>query len=172
MPFTPFHMGFACAIKAVAGRSFSVTVFAFAQVAMDVEPLVHLMRGEGVVHGISHTFLGGTLIGVLAVLVGRPLCQFLLNHWTPDPDDRFMKWLRGPQKITWRAAIIAAFVGTYSHVLLDSLIHADMQPFLPFDERNPLLGHIGFGAMHLVCLGTGILGLLGMVMVCAVESRS
>src|ERR1700690_2410163 len=101
MPFTPFHMGAACVVKAVAGRHFSMTVFGFSQVAMDVEPLYHLVRGEGIIHGFSHTFLGATLIGILTVLAGRPICQVLLRFWTPDPGDPFLKWLRGPQIISW-----------------------------------------------------------------------
>jgi hypothetical protein len=162
----------ACALKAVAGGAFSLTVFGFAQVAMDVEPLVHLLRGEGIVHGLSHTCLGATLIGVVSVLAGRPLCQLLLNRWRPDPADRFLTWLRGPGRITWSAAVGAAFLGTYSHVLLDSMIHADVRPFVPFSEGNPLQGLVSFGAMHLLCVGTGLLGLLGLAVVYAVESRA
>lgn len=163
MPFTPFHMGPGCAIKAVAGNSFSLTVFGFAQVAMDVQPLVHLLRGEGVLHGISHTYFGGTLIGVFSLVVGRPVCQLILNLWKPSPDDEFMTWLRGPPLIRWRAAVSGAFLGTYSHVFIDSMIHSDVQPFAPFAEGNPMEGLVPFGAMHLLCIGVGILGLFGLV---------
>ena len=48
MPFTPFHMGPALALKAVTGRHFSVLVFGIAQVAMDVEPLVGMLRNADV----------------------------------------------------------------------------------------------------------------------------
>src|SRR6266478_6221764 len=108
MPFTPFHMGAACAVKAVTGGMFSLTVFGFAQVAMDVEPLVHLLRGQGIIHGYSHTLLGATLIAAFSVLVGRPLCQVFLGLWTPDPGDPFLNWLRGPRIISWRSATVAA----------------------------------------------------------------
>jgi hypothetical protein len=161
MPFTPFHMGPACVAKPLAGSTFSMTVFGFANVAMDVQPLVHMLRGEGILHGVSHTFLGGTVIGIFSVLAGRPLCQWLLNRWTPDPGDRFMSWLRGPRVLTWPSAIIGAFFGTYSHVVLDSMIHADVRPFAPFDEGNPLLGLVSFEAMHLLCVGISVLGLIG-----------
>ncbi|HZY91007.1 MAG TPA: DUF4184 family protein, partial [Gemmataceae bacterium] len=169
---TPFHLGPACAVKAVLGGAFSVTVFGFAQVVMDVEPLVHLLRGEGIEHGLSHTYLGATLIAVFSVLVGRPLCQVLLNRWRPDPGDRFLTWLRGPGVITWPVAVGAAFVGTYSHVLFDSMIHADVRPFVPFSAGNPLQGLVSFEAMHLLCVGTGLLGLLGLAVVYLVESRA
>ena len=51
MPFTPFHMGAGLALKAMAGRHFSVLTFGMAQVAMDIEPLVGMLRGAAVLHG-------------------------------------------------------------------------------------------------------------------------
>lgn len=58
MPFTPFHMGAGLALKAVAGRHFSVLTFGIAQVAMDIEPLVGMLRGAAVLHGPTHTYFG------------------------------------------------------------------------------------------------------------------
>ena len=43
-------------------------------------------------------------------------------------------------------------------------MHGDVHPFAPLDESNPLLGYASFGAMHLVCVGLGLLGLVGMGM--------
>lgn len=60
MPFTPFHMGAGLALKAVAGRHFSVLTFGIAQVAMDIEPLVGMLRGAAVLHGPTHTYLGAS----------------------------------------------------------------------------------------------------------------
>lgn len=45
MPFTPFHLGPAAALKIVLPTSFSFTVFGFTQVLIDIEPLA--MRGIG-----------------------------------------------------------------------------------------------------------------------------
>ena len=39
MPITPFHFGPGAAVKAVAPRHFSFTVFAFSQVMIDLEPI-------------------------------------------------------------------------------------------------------------------------------------
>jgi hypothetical protein len=69
MPFTPFHMGPGLAIKAFGGRYFSVLVFAIAQVAMDIEPLIGMIRGSDVLHGWSHSYVGATAIGVLVMLL-------------------------------------------------------------------------------------------------------
>jgi hypothetical protein len=102
-------MGPGIALKAALGGSFSLMVFGFTQVAMDVQPLVHLLRGDGVIHGISHSYLGAAIIGAFSALLGRPICQVLLNLWKPDPADVMMTWLRGHPRITWRAAVTGAF---------------------------------------------------------------
>jgi len=172
MPFTPFHMGAACAIKAVAGESFSLMVFGVAQVAMDIQPLYHLLRDDSIYHGFSHTLLGATLIALGAILIGRPLCQMLLRAWSPDPADPFLTWLRGKPAISWKATILAASIGTYSHVALDSLVSGDVYPFAPFASVSPLYGLVSMGALYLLLIGTGILGILGMVIVYMVESSA
>jgi hypothetical protein len=171
MPFTPFHMGPGVVLKAVLGRSFSLTVFGFAQVAMDVQPLVHLLLGQGIRHGISHSYAGAALIGAAALLVGKPVCQGIVNLWKPDPADVMMTWLRGPQRISWQAAATGAFLGSFSHVLLDSMVHADVRPWAPFSERNGLLGTIDFGALHLLCIGVGVLGCIGLLIVFMVDAE-
>jgi hypothetical protein len=158
-------MGPGCAVKAALGHSFSLTVFGFAQVAMDLEPLARMARGDDIIHGFSHTYLGATLIGVASVLVGRPVCQRLLNYWTPGATgfgSGFLDWLRGPRTITWRAAITGAFIGTYSHVFLDSIMHPDMQPFWPFAPGNSLLGLVSLDWLHLFCVAAGAVGLAGL----------
>ncbi len=39
MPFTPLHMGPALVLKSVVGASFSLTVFGWSQIVMDIQPL-------------------------------------------------------------------------------------------------------------------------------------
>src|SRR5262249_39080508 len=121
VPFTPFHMGPGLALKAVTGRCFSLMVFGVSQIAIDIEPLVRIVRGDALLHGFTHTYLGATVIAIISVGIGRPICQFLLNSWTPDPHVPFLDWLRGQEAISWPAAVTGAFVGTYSHVFLDSI---------------------------------------------------
>ena len=102
-------------------------VFGFSQVAMDIEPLVCIIRGDPVLHGFTHTYAGATLVGLVSVIVGRPVCQFLLEKFPPDPGLRLLVWLKGSSG--WPAAIAGAFAGTSSHVALDSVMHADMVPW-------------------------------------------
>ena len=160
MPFTPLHMGPGLAVKAVCGRYFSLMVFGFSQVAIDIEPLVRIIRGDAVLHGFTHTYLGATLVALASVLAGRPVCQFLLKYWRPDPDSPFMNWLRGAEAISWPAAVTGAFAGTYSHVFLDSIMHSDMNPLAPYSDANALLHVISVDSLHLVCVLSGLIGAL------------
>lgn len=160
MPFTPFHMGPGLAIKAVSGRHFSLMVFGFSQIAIDIEPLVRIIRGDALLHGFTHTYLGATLIALVCVVLGRPVCHVFLNYWTSDSSSPFLNWLRGPKLISWPAAIAGAFVGTYSHVFLDSIMHSDMQPLAPFSNANALLHIISFSGLHVLCVLSGVLGAL------------
>src|SRR5262245_10652993 len=127
MPFTPFHMGPGLAIKAVAGRRFSLIVFGVSQVAMDLEVFVRIVRHDEVLHGFTHTYVGATLVAAASALGGRPLGQLVLDRLRPDPEDRFLTWLRGPPRLSWPVTIASALAGTWSHVVLDSLMHADMR---------------------------------------------
>lgn len=79
MPFTPFHLGPGAVFKAIGGRHFSFMVFGGAQVLMDIEPLVGLLRDRPVLHGYSHTLAGALVIGLIAALSGRPISEFVLR---------------------------------------------------------------------------------------------
>jgi hypothetical protein len=163
MPITPFHMGPGLLVKAVGGRHVSLVVFGFSQVAMDVEPLVHMIRDDVVLHGFTHTYLGAALVGLVSMVLGRPVGQALLDRWAPDSQSPFESWLRGPKVISWPAAGLGAFVGTYSHVLLDSVMHADLRPLAPFSEANVVLGVVSVGILHGACVLSGALGALLML---------
>jgi hypothetical protein len=124
MPFTPFHMGPGLALKAVAGRHLSLMVFGVSQVAMDLEVLVRIVRQDPVLHGFTHTYAGATLVGAVSAVVGKPLSQAILDRIRGGPEDRAYLFLLGPPRLSWRAALVGAFAGTWSHVLLDSFMHA------------------------------------------------
>lgn len=162
MPFTPLHMGPALAIKAVTGRYLSLMVFGFSQVAMDVEPLLRILRGDTILHGYTHTYLGATLIAVASAVIGRPMCAFLLQHWKPDRHSLLLDWMNAPATIGWPAAFAGAFAGVYSHVFLDSIMHSDMRPLAPASQANALLHVISIDALHLACLASAVIGLLIM----------
>jgi membrane-bound metal-dependent hydrolase YbcI (DUF457 family) len=148
MPFTPFHFGPAAAFKAAAPAHFSLTIYCYAQVVTDLETAFYLVRGEYPVHRFFHTYVGATLVGVACALTGRPIFAVALRVW-----ERTLT-------IPWRVAFISAFLGTYSHVFLDSIMHRDIMPLNPFTTSNPMLRIIGLPLLHLLCLALGVLGVL------------
>ena len=150
MPFTPFHMGPGIAIEALLQGSFSLMVFGWAQILMDIQPLVVMISGAGHLHGFSHTYLGATLLAAVAALTGKylsPLGLFVLGlnrQWQVT--------------ITWWVAALSAFAGTFSHVWLDSIMHADVEPFFPLSLHNPMLGWVSVETLHGLCVASGLVG--------------
>ena len=165
MPFTPFHMGVGTAIKAVSGRYFSLTVFGLSQIAIDIEPLIRILRGDSTLHGFTHTYLGAILIGIVSLVAGKPFCESLLKIWNYVFKSKYLQWLQLTPTITWFASISGAFVGTFSHVFLDSIMHSDMHPFAPFSSSNGLLHLMPAGWLYLLSVFLGIFGLMVMILV-------
>lgn len=84
MPFTLLHMGPGLAIKGLGGRHFSVLVFGIAQVAIDIEPLIGIIRDADVLHGWTHSYAGATAIGILVMLLVPRLCPPILRRWNQE----------------------------------------------------------------------------------------
>jgi len=112
MPFTPFHMGPGILIKALLQGSFSLMVFGWAQIVMDIQPLIVLVTKQGQLHGFSHTYIGATLIAVFSALTGKYLSEFGLKFIGISNKYK-------PLFIRWWVVFLSAFIGTYSHVILD-----------------------------------------------------
>lgn len=148
MPFTPIHMGPGLLVKALLQGSFSLMVFGWAQIIMDIQPLIVLLTGVGHLHGFSHSYLGATAIGIGSALTGKYAAEFTLRR---SGRICFLP-------ISWPVAFVSALIGSYSHVLLDGIMHADLEPFAPFSRDNPFLGFISIDALHQFCLASGLLG--------------
>ena len=67
MPFTPIHMGPGIFVKAILQGSFSLMIFGWTQIVMDIQPLIVMITGEGHLHGFTHTYVGAVLIAIIAV---------------------------------------------------------------------------------------------------------
>lgn len=160
MPFTPLHLGPGLVIKAVAGRHFSLLSFGLAQIAMDLEPLLGMLRGTARLHGPTHTYLAALLIAGLTVwltpLAGRPL----LRRWNRELVFFRLTPLATPECFARGPVLIGALLGTLSHVLLDSFMHADMTPLAPWSDDNPWLSLVSIRALHQFCLATGLAGVV------------
>ena len=160
MPFTPFHFGPGAVLKAAIPRHFSFSVFCFAQVATDIEVLAYMARGTDQLHGYFHTYVGAAGIGLFSVVVGRPVCRRFLRWWSSQPQVPLKEYYGGSAEISFTQAVGGAFIGSLSHVFLDSIMHRDIRPFLPFNNSNSIFGVIGPGALHLVCFLLAVVGTL------------
>ncbi len=165
MPFTPLHMGPGILVKALLQGSFSLMVFGWAQIVMDVQPLFVLISGEGNVHGFSHTYLGATLLGIFSALSGKFLSEFGLKVIKIyEQNNRII--------IKWWVVFLSAFIGTYSHVVLDSIMHSDVEPFYPLSQENGILGVVSISQLHQFCIYTGLVGAVVYYLVKYVQKKT
>ncbi len=151
MPFTPFHMGLGILTKALLQGSFSLMVFGWAQIVMDIQPLIVIITGEGHLHGFSHTYVGATLLAIVAALTGKYLSEIGLVIFGISKKDDLIR-------IAWWVVFLSAFIGTFSHVLLDSIMHSDVEPFYPLTQQNDFWRLLSVEQIHKLCMYSGFIG--------------
>jgi hypothetical protein len=158
MPITPLHFGPASAVKAISPRYFSFIAFGISQLIIDLEPLYYMYQGAWPIHRFFHTYLGAGIVATLVILSGKPLCSWLIQIWNWRLSARQKDWLSIKTQVPYTAIITGAYFGGFSHVFFDSIMHADMKPFAPFSENNPLHLYISVDQLQLLCLLIGIIG--------------
>ena len=126
-------------------------VFGWAQIIMDIQPLVVILTGEGHLHGFSHTLVGATLLAIFSALTGKWLSEWGLVFLGIAKKAM-------PVRISWWVVFTSAFIGTWSHVLLDAMMHSDVQPFFPINEENLFLGMISYSGIYQLCVYLGLIG--------------
>ena len=159
MPFTPIHMGPGMAVKAAVPKHFSIVVFGLTQIALDLEVLWHLIRWSPPLHRFWHTYLGATLVALVFAVVGRPASQLIKAVWNQITRRCSDIDLSVAVHTSWLASASAAVVGAYSHILLDSLFHPDIEPLQPWSAHNPLFGIINPMMLQIGCVFLGVIGL-------------
>ena len=114
MPLTPLHL----AAGLPARRHISLKAFILVNLLIDIEPGIIMffnMDYQGyAIHGWVHTLGGVSMIALTLLIFGLPFAKPRTS------------WLYG------------TLLGAYSHLLLDALVHSDVQPFAPFWSGNPL----------------------------------
>lgn len=147
MPVTPLHLGIGACCKAVGQKRFSFMIFAGTQVLMDIEPLLGLIYGWPYLHIFTHNLIGATLIGSLAFVIGKPISQWILHTVFKSSD-----WM-----ISWKTAVISAYIGSYSHIFLDAFMHHDVYFFYPLILKNPLQGLVTYSIIFYSCIFSTVL---------------
>ena len=76
----------------------------------------------------------------------------------------FTPFHRGPRlAIKAVAGFWGAFLGTCTHVALDSIMHVDMEPLAPISSTNPSLWLVSVGWHHVFCVVSGLVGAVVLV---------
>ena len=162
MPFTPLHLGVGACCKAVGQRRFSFMIFAGTQVLMDIEPLLGLIYNWQYLHLYTHNLIGATLIGSIALLIGKPISQWVLRSIL-----NYKNW-----SISWRTAAISDYIGSFSHIFLDAFMHHDVYFFYPWILKNPLLGLLSYSVIFYSCISAILFGSLAWWYVCKNKKES
>jgi membrane-bound metal-dependent hydrolase YbcI (DUF457 family) len=141
MPFTPLHWGPALLIGLLVFPLLDLPCFLIASVIVDIEPAVLMFLGAPVWHAFFHTYLGATLAGIALVPI-----VYLLHR----PLEWLLRLLGLEQQKSLPRITVAALLGTNLHVLLDSFLYPEMNPFFPL-LGNPFLGLVTYGQILLFC---------------------
>jgi membrane-bound metal-dependent hydrolase YbcI (DUF457 family) len=152
VPVTPFHFCPGAALHALAPRHVSFLAFCAANVLIDLESLYNLVNQRHPVHAFFHTYIGATLIIATVVLLFLGARWFAGRWWLPN----LFRW----QALSRIQVAIGAALGAYTHVVLDSVMHRDIQPLAPFSSANWLLGIVSLSTLHIACLVLGGFGLV------------
>jgi hypothetical protein len=152
VPITPFHFGPGLLIKSAIPRRFSFYIFIVSQIFIDIETAWNILRGNERLHVALHTYIGSLVVVLFCLILRRPL------FWNRAQLLALFK-IRF-HEIDRVTVILSSLIGVWSHVLLDSIMHADMTPLAPLSKANEVLGIISLVHLHLGCYLAGILGFL------------
>ncbi|MHA1740961.1 MAG: DUF4184 family protein [Candidatus Thorarchaeota archaeon] len=151
MPFTPFHLGPGLLIAMVFVPEICVVALLIGSVAPDIEPLAIVLMGlDTPLHGFLHTYLGASLLGVAVAGIIWPLRSAIAP---------LEKVFASSGSYSFRAVLLSALAGTYSHVFLDSFLYPEMFPFFPV-AGNPFLGMLPTPLAYEICVVLGVIGLV------------
>ena len=159
MPITPFHFGPGALFKCAAPGHLSWTVFALANMLIDLEPITLFFVTGDPTHPWLHTPPGAIAVAIVAATGGRWPCEWFLRWWNRQLNPVQARWLAAPTEISSAQAWSGALVGTFSHVLLDAVMHMDVRPFWPLVQGNPLQGLIAIEQLQWTCVVAGVLGI-------------
>jgi hypothetical protein len=148
------------AVKAAIPRHFSIVVFGLTQIALDLEVAWHMSHHEYPFHTFWHTYLGATIIAAGLTVLGKPASQWIKTAWNRIAAKCRDAELTVPVPTTRVASFTGASIGAYSHILLDSLFHPDIEPLQPWSPTNGFRCIVDPHGVELVCIVLGVIGLV------------
>ncbi len=138
MPFTSYHLGPGLMVGLLFLNFIDFPTFLIASVIVDIEPFIVLFFNlDYPLHGFFHSFLGGTIVALLLTVV----MSRIRKYFSP-----LMSFFKLKQDVSFKRILVASLSGIYIHILLDSPIYTDIQPFFPLDF-NPFYQNISFSGL-------------------------
>jgi hypothetical protein len=143
MPATPYHFLPHSAVALAFNRFVDWPTFLLANVFIDIQPLLVLLCVmDGPLHGLTHTYLIGCVIGAIAGICSYPFLPIY---------NRIFNALRFPYETNLKKLVLSGIFGAWLHILTDSPIYNDIKPFYPL-TANPLYGLLNYQQMSQICL--------------------
>jgi hypothetical protein len=136
---------------------FSFGVFATVQVLIDVETVANFIGNAPRLHTASHSFVGSLIPATIAIVIHRPAFRLAARLLAPLPS--LGRWAFGEVAFARGPLMGSALIGAWSHVVFDSVMHADARPFMPFSAANPFLQIISSSSENWICLVCGVVGM-------------
>ena len=145
IPYTHYHLGPSGLIGLLLLKWVDFPTLLIASVILDIEGISVLVFNLSYpLHGYFHSFLGATLAALLVIL----LMKYLRKYFSPT-----MAVFKVKQDFTLRSISIGAFLGTFSHILLDAMLYGEMNPFFPL-TGNPFLIESSFTRFYMLTFCT------------------
>jgi hypothetical protein len=128
MPLTPYHLGVGLFLGFALFRWLDFPTLCIATMIVDARAIaIYFGPFTGNLHGPLHTVLGGTL---LASILATGMFK-TKPFWNRIGRPFGLAQTRSLSRIG-----AASLIGVYSHLTLDAIMHADMQPLYPL-SGNP-----------------------------------
>lgn len=129
MPITPLHLGILAPINHLLPGKVNNLSFWIVTIWLDASAIAYYAFGleMGEFHGPdTHSFIAAAAIAGMIGMLGLGYYVFKELFWSAlqENSERALAWICG------------AYLGGFSHILLDAMVHSEMLPFAPI-PGNP-----------------------------------
>jgi len=156
MPVTPLHIGVPGLISYYFPKRIDIISAIIGSIIIDIDFFILIIFGTPI-HGIFHTFFGATILSIFLIIIIKLSGKLTI---------KLKNWFKWEIESDLISISLGAFIGTYSHIILDSLIYNDMNPFYPI-TGNPLFLENGQPTIfYLVYSAAIITTLLFLILFC------
>lgn len=156
MPITPLHLGILAPINHLLPGKVNNLSFWLVTLWLDASAIAYYAFGleMGEFHGPeTHSFIAAFALSGLIAAVGALFYSIKIHFFNEDKMDNAMSWLLG------------AYLGGFSHILLDAMVHSEMLPIHPlpgnpfyWGEMDIISCFLAFSLFWLICQYVSYMG--------------